>query len=556
MKKLFPLAFVAAMLAVGCDRSEPAPASPDTPPATDTAAAASIDAAGILADVLVLSDDAMGGRGTGTEGEAMAAAHIESRFKEVGLVPLNGSYRQEFELVGTQKVAERSTLAITGPAGALDLRPTENVSYWSSTQKPSVDVADAPLVFVGYGVSAPEYGWDDYKEQDMTGKVLLFLNDDPPIIEDGVELFGGEARTYYGRWTYKYEQAMRMGAAGAIVIHTTPSASYPWSVVQFNGREEHFALDLEGTGYKVDLLGWLDVETSGIVAEAMGTDVDGLFAMAANRDFAPVDTGFTVDAHIETAVRRSPTANVVGLLVGSDPELEEQVIVFSAHYDHLGTNPDLEGDQVWNGAWDNAAGTASIIQLARAFAASEPRPRRSILFLACAAEEKGSLGSKWFVARPPFEQRRLVANFNVDMPQIFGPTRDLAAIGDDTNTLGKTLHEVASEQGVVITGDPRPRAGSFYRSDQVNFAKAGIPALFVLPGSDFDPPLAFDPSAYREAHYHQPSDEVREEWNLAGAERDMRLLFVAASRVANASEMPTWVPGNEFEEAWKALHGK
>ena len=371
-----------------------------------------------------------------------------------------------------------------------------------------------------------------------------------------MELFGGEARTYYGRWTYKYEQAMRHGAAGAIVIHTTPSASYGWSVVQHNGVEEHFALDLEGTGYKVDLLGWLDEETSGQIAAAIGTDVAGLFEQAKARDFAPIDTGFVVSAHIETEIRRSPTANVVGLLEGSDPELASQVMVFSAHYDHLGTNTDLDGDQIFNGAWDNAAGTASIIQLAKAFAQTTPRPKRSMLFLACAAEEKGSLGSKWFVERPPFERNRLVANLNVDMPQIFGTTNDMAAIGDVTNTLGRTLREVASARGVTITGDPRPRAGSFYRSDQVNFAKAGIPALFILPGGDYDPPLDFDVSAYRDNHYHQVSDEIGEEWNLAGAERDMKLLYEAALVVANAPEMPTWVPGNEFEDAWKQLHGK
>jgi Zn-dependent M28 family amino/carboxypeptidase len=541
------------LLVTAC--SAPSQTEGDASASGASSAASTITATGLLRDVEVLSDDAMAGRGTGTAGEIAAAAYLEKRFQEIGLAPLAGSYRQDFELVGTRKIADASTISISNSAGALALAATENVSFWSSSQKPSVDIADAPLVFVGYGVEAPEYGWDDFKGLDASGKVLLFLNDDPQVAEDGKELFGGEARTYYGRWTYKYEQAMRHGAAGAIIVHTTESASYPWSVVQYNGVEEHFALDLEGTGYKVDLLGWLDSDTSNQVAAAIGTSLEGLFEMAAKRDFQPVDTGYVVNAHLETEIRRSPTSNVVGILEGSDEELASQVIVFSAHYDHLGTNPDLEGDQIFNGAWDNAAGTASLLQLAQAFAKAPERPRRSLLFLACAAEEKGSLGSQWFVQRPPFERSRLVANFNVDMPQIFGVTRDMAAIGNVTNSLGATLSEVAAKWGVEITGDPRPRAGSFYRSDQVNFAKAGVPALFILPGGDYEPALDFDPSAYRDQHYHQVSDEIRDEWNLAGAERDLRLLYDTATRVANADEMPTWVQGNEFEEAWKDLHG-
>jgi Zn-dependent M28 family amino/carboxypeptidase len=515
-----------------------------------------ITSEGMLADVRALSADAMEGRGAGTAGEEKAAAYLEQRFREIGLAPLQGSYRQPVETVGFRKKAESSSLAIRGASGPLELEDGANVAFWSSSQREVVDVADAPLVFVGYGVEAPEYDWDDYAGQDVSGKVLLFLNDDPPISEDGVELFGGDARTYYGRWTYKFEQAMQRGAAGALVIHTTPSASYPFSVVQRNGSEEHFALDLPGSGYQVDLLGWLDEATSARIAEAMGTTLEGLFERAASRDFAPQDTGFRVDVHIETALRRITTSNVAGIVEGSDPQLKEQVVVFSAHYDHLGTDPGAEGeDKIFNGAWDNAAGTAAILSLAEAFAATQPRTRRSVLFLACAAEEKGSLGSHWFVARPPIERRRLVGDLNVDMPQIFGVTNDIAAIGVETNSLGDALRGVASAEGIEVTGDPQPNAGSFYRSDQVNFAKAGIPALFINPGVDYRAPLPFDPSEYEEAHYHQPSDEITDEWDLAGLERDMRILYRTAVIVADDDEMPRWAPGNEFEEAWRALHG-
>lgn len=517
----------------------------------------------ILADVRNLSADQMQGRATGTEGEAMAADYIEGRFREVGLEPVEGSYRQEVRLVGMRRRDDASSLRIEGP-DSLELREGDNVTYWSTAQQEVVDLEAAPLLFVGYGVQAPEYDWDDFGDADVAGKVLLFLNDDPPVAEEGTELFGGDARTYYGRWTYKFEQAMAHGAAGAFMIHTTPSASYPFSVVSGSGSRESFALDLPGSGYQVPLVGWLDETLSSRIAAAMGTDLDGLFAMGASRDFEPVDTGYTVTAHVETDVRDMTTQNVLGMVPGSDPELSEQVIVFSAHYDHIGVDESLADDTIYNGAWDNASGTAGIIALAKAFGALEEAPGRSLLFLAAAAEESGSLGSAWFVANPPFERSRLVANFNIDMPQIFGVTADIAAIGVETSSLGDELREAAgrltvtrdgTEAAVVVTGDPNPAAGSFYRSDQVNFAKAGIPALFLNPGVEYVEDLGFDPREYRDLHYHQPSDEITAEWDLAGMVRDLRIVLRAALSVADAEEMPRWAPGNEFEEEWRQLHG-
>ncbi len=413
---------------------------------------------------------------------------------------MNGSYFQTVRLVGQKKVAGGSSLSITGKnRKKLDFASDETLTYWSTAQKERVQISDAPLLFVGYGVEAPEENWDDFKGVEVDGKVLLFLNNDPPVTEAGRELFGGEARTYYGRWTYKFEQAMRKGAAGAFMIHTTPSASYGFNVVQHNGSEEHFALDLPGSGYQVDLLGWIDEATSNRIAQAMGSSLEDLFDMARSREFKPVDTGFRVSATIQNEIRRLETRNVLGMLEGSDPELKNQVIVFSAHYDHLGTNPQVEGeDKIFNGAWDNASGTASILSLARAFSALQPRPKRSLLFLACAAEESGSLGSRWFVAQPPFDRSRLVGNVNIDMAQIFGVTSDISAIGLGTNSLGEALQSVASRQGVAVVGDTDPNAGSFYRSDQVNFAKAGIPALFINPGEDYREPLGFDPEVYHD----------------------------------------------------------
>ncbi len=545
------------------------------PLATDRFAESQITARSLLTDVEVLSSDHMEGRGTGSSGEEKAAAFIAEQFAHAGLLPLGRDqesepkrvdpkdYFQPVKLVGMKKIPQTSHLEIKNDEGPLVFQAGQTLTYWSTAQENTVEIADAPLLFVGYGVEAPEYDWDDFKGTDLRGKVLLFLNDDPPVDEAGAELFGGPARTYYGRWTYKFEQAMRHGASGALMIHTTESASYPFLVVQHSGARESFALDLPGTGYQVELLGWVDRERSEAIATSMGETLEELFSAAARRDFRPIDTGYRVTARVDTRIRRLESKNVVGMLKGRDPVLQDQLIVFSAHYDHMGTAPDLEGeDKVFNGAWDNASGTACLLNLARAFASLSERPRRSLAFLACAAEEKGLLGSRWFVSRPPLQLRRIVANYNIDMTQIFGVTTDIGAIGHDTSTLGDDLRLAArTESGNLpyslrVVGDPDPGAGRFYRSDQVNFAKQGIPALFIGPGTHYVKPLSFDPEKYRTEHYHQVSDEVNDYWDLAGAERDMRILFRAAQLTAEKDESPRWVKGNEFEAAWNELYGE
>ncbi len=520
----------------------------------------------ILNDVLVLSADNMEGRAPGTAGENKAALYIQSKFEANGLQPVNGSYFQKFNLVGTKKNAEKSSLKITRNGKELAYTSDKTLTYWSSSQKQTVDIKDASLLFVGYGVEAPEHKWDDFKGVNVAGKVLLFLNNDPPVIENNVELFKGEARTYYGRWTYKFEQAMKKGAAGAIMIHTTPSASYGFSVIGNSGSKEQFAIDLAGSGYQVDLLSWMDEATSNEIAKAMGTNLQGLFEMGKKRDFKPIDTGYKVTAHIETAIRKVETKNVMGILPGSDPLLKEQVIVFSAHYDHLGVVENLEGDdKIYNGAWDNALGTSCLINMSKAFISLREKPKRSLLFLACAAEESGSLGSRWFANNPPFKQNRMVANFNIDMPQIFGITSDISVIGLNMSSLGQTLNNVikgftiadssGATQPVIALGDQNPNAGSFYRSDQVNFAKIGVPALYLNPGKKYISAISVDPQEYKKTHYHQVEDEVNDAWNLDGCERDMKIIFRTALTVANESDMPRWNAGNEFEEEWRILHG-
>lgn len=532
----------AASGAVAC-----AGAAPGTPAPTDPAARIIADQ--LMTDVRVLSADSMLGRAPGTVGEERAVRYIVDRFRSMGLEPVDDDYRLPIELVGMTKDRAASSVTIEGPEGALPLVAGENFTYWSTTEEPVAELRDAPLVFVGYGVQAPEHDWDDFKGEDMSGKVLLFLNSDPPVVEDGEALFGGDARTYYGRWTYKFEQADRLGAAGAIVIHTTESASYGFSVIGDMGERQVWQRT-----YRVPMLAWMDSTRSAQVASAMGTDLPGLFDMAARRDFRPVDTGYTVDARIATDFERVRADNVAAVVPGTDPELADEYIVFTAHHDHLGVNPDLPGDSIFNGALDNALGVASILAAADAFSAAPPR--RSIMFLSVTAEEGGLLGSSAFVADPPIPLDRIVANFNVDSPQPFGETRDVAAIGIDMNELGETFAAVARERGLTPRGDPNPNAGSFYRSDQVSFAKVGIPALYLQAGQDYVNGLGFDPAAYKLERYHQVSDEVTDAWDLRGAARDMRVLFETARRVANADEPPRWVPGNEFESEWQELYGR
>lgn len=524
-----------------------------------------IDKNDILRDVIVLSSDEMEGRAPATEGEVKAADFISKRFKSNDLLPFDGSYFQKFQMVKSKKISEKSSLSISNQNIDLQYKSEVNLTYYSTSQKEVIEIKDAPLIFVGYGVKAPEYRWDDYKGFDLTGAVLLFLNNDPPITENGEELFEGEARTYYGRWTYKLEEAERLGAVGAIIIHTNKSAGYPYSVVQHMGSGENFELDIQDKHSGLNLVAWIDSTISNTIARSIGTNLQGLFEMSANRNFEPIDTGYKIVSHIETIFEKVETKNVIGLLPGRDPILKNQYIVLTAHYDHLGKNNELEGDdKIYNGAEDNALGVASIINLAKAFSALQEQPRRSIIFLACAAEESGLLGSQWFVENSPVNKNQLIANFNIDGQQLFGITSDISAVGLEMSTLGETLKEIAGlykvkmKSGEIVDlevkSDLWPNSGSFYRSDQINFAKAGIPAIYINPGISHIEKLPFDIDEYWYAHYHKVIDEVNDAWNLSGCERDLRVQFQTILKVANDDEIPRWVVGNEFEAEWMELH--
>ncbi|QTD50838.1 M28 family peptidase [Sulfidibacter corallicola] len=526
-------------------------------------AAGMIDAKRIEDGVKILAHDDMMGRATGTEGERKAAEWIAAQYESIGLKPLAGdSFFQKVQLIGMKKNAETSSLTLRGDKGELKYENGKTLTWWSTAQKEKVAIEKAPLVFVGYGVDAPEHQWDDYKGLDAKGKILVFLNNDPDI-EGEPDAFGGEARTYYGRYTYKFEQAMSRGAAGAIIIHTTHSAGYGWEVIGTSGSRESFAVKLPDTGFQLDMLAWMHQDLVNQIAAMVGSDLDAWFKAANKRDFQPVPLPVTLDATMEVALRETEGQNVVGLWEGSDPTLKDEIVIFSAHYDHLGVKDD---GSVYNGAWDNALGTAAIIDIARAFAESGLRPRRSIAFLACSAEERGLLGSFWFTANPPVPLKRFVANLNIDMPQILGMTHDIGAIGYESNSLGEVLQSIAAETPVtladgtsepmVVKGDPNPNAGSFYRSDQANFVKAGVPAIYFVPGKSYVETPSTDPSQYHTDHYHKVSDVITEHWDLSGCVRDMRVILRLTTAVAMADEMPRWQPGNEFEGAWKKLHGR
>jgi Zn-dependent M28 family amino/carboxypeptidase len=505
----------------------------------------------LRAHVRFLSHDLLEGRGPGTRGDALAQAYIAAQFEALGLQPAgtDGSYFQQFDLVGI--TSHPKGLTFSAPQGTAELKFHEDFIAVSGVQAPEAKLEDSELIFVGYGIQAPEYEWDDFKGMDLRGKTLLILNNDP---EDDPKLFAGRTRLWYGRWDYKYEQAAKVGAAGAIIIHTTPSAGYPWQVVQSSWTGEQFELPAT-EGPRTQIKAWTTEAATRRVLQLAGKDLDALRAAAQKRDFQPVPLGVQVSAHFTSEVRRRPTANVLAMLPGSDAKLAREVVLYSAHHDHLGMK---EGgkpgeDTIYNGALDNAAGVAAMLSVAKAFRELPQPPRRSILFAAVAAEEQGLLGSQYLAEHSPVPAGRVAANINIDGANIHGRTKDLTVIGLGKSSLDATITGLAKTQGRVVKADQLSDRGFFYRSDQFNFAKQGIPAAYFGSGMDFvGRPEGWGKQqreAWEAKHYHQPSDELRPEWDLTGAVEDVRLFFLLGANVARAPDMPRWNKGDEFEAA-------
>jgi Zn-dependent M28 family amino/carboxypeptidase len=579
---LFAAPSLFGLASASCAPSAPAAvpvASPTSPTAAITAApppsgsgslgpaeaeaAARLTAATIDAPLRFLAHDLLEGRAPGSRGDALAVEFIAAEMESMGLQPgvtENGtkSWFQKVPLVGiTTKVPPTLTFAAQGKGAktATFAVPTDMV-VMSGVQdaKAAVDASD--VVFVGYGMVAPEYHWDDYKGVDVKGKVVLVMNDDP---SSDPALFGGKRRLWYGRWDYKYLEAAKHGAAGAIIIHTTPSAAYPWQVVVSSDARERFQLPAAPGDPRLVAEMWATEEASRKIAALGGKDLDALRAAAEKREFTPVSLGVKLGFGFTNALRTIESENVVGVLPGTDPALAKEAVVYSAHHDHLGagdgTAPKNGGDSIFNGAVDNASGCATILAIAQAAALSKPT-KRSRVFLAVTAEEQGLLGSEWYSKHPTFPAGRIAVDINVDSANVLGRTTDVGFTGYGRSSADAIVEAVAKAQGRTVHNEPFPEKGGYYRSDQFSFAKIGVPGIYVRGGPTYVGRApgwgAEQTDLYEKRHYHQPSDEYQASWDLSGAVEDAQLLLLVGTRIADDPQLPAWKPGDEFEAARKA----
>ena len=499
-----------------------------------------------------LSSDLLEGRAPATRGGRLAAEYIAAQLRAFGVDPgVKGSY---FQTVPIDIVnAKRATIrAVASGRAAANLRYPEDVVVWAGSAADS-SAARGELVFVGYGSTAPEYKWNDFKDVDVRGKVLLVLVNDPPAPRDEPELFGGRAMTYYGRWTYKFEEAERRGAAGALIIHTTERAGYPWHTVVGSWAKEQRMLPRDpNLPAPLGVRGWItDSAATALLAQA-GLDLAQLRTQAESRGFTPVPTGISVDLSFANTVEHLQSENVVGIVRGRDPIVRDQFVAFSSHWDHLGIGPVVGGDSIYNGALDNASGVADLLAVARVAAQQSPKPRRSFLFVFVTAEESGLLGSEFFGQNPLVPADKIVANLNVDGGNVLGRVRDLTVLGSSKSTLGPTLARMLATRGMRITPEEHPERGYFYRSDHFSFAKVGIPSISIGAGTDFvGRPKGWgveQNEEYTAKRYHQPSDEYRPDFDLTGAAQLAEIVLRFGTAVANSSTVPAWNPDAEFRE--------
>jgi Zn-dependent M28 family amino/carboxypeptidase len=512
-----------------------------------------------LAHVKTLSSDDFEGRSVGTHGGEVTEQYLVSEFQRLGLAPGNpdGTYLQAVPLSGHSSTPQASVRA---NGQTLDLRFRDDFVAWSYSRASHVEVKDSELVFVGYGVNAPEYGWDDFKGLDVKGKTLVVLINDPQIpdpkdpsrLDD--TMFKGKAMTYYGRWTYKYETAAARGAAAVLIVHETKTAAYPWSVVVNSNSNENFDIDYGTDNPRFPKVpAWITTDTARQIFALAGKDFDTLKQAALQRDFHTQSLGARIDLTVDKTWRNIPSHNVLGKIQGSDPKLRDEVVVYSAHWDHFGWNPSLAGtktDQVFHGALDNASGVAALLELARAYKALPIPPRRSILFIATTAEERGLLGAQYYATHPLVPLARTAADINIDGLNVHGRTHDVVVIGYGNSELEEILAKQAKRQQRVIVPDQVPEHGGFFRADHFEFAKVGVPSLYLGDGVNFlGKPASYGRSVidhYTEYDYHKPTDIVRSDWDLSGAIQDMELLFRVGYEVAETDRMPRWKTGSEF----------
>jgi Zn-dependent M28 family amino/carboxypeptidase len=545
-----PLLFSVLALAV-------APACAQAP----VKALGAISAPEILGHITTLASDEFEGRAPGSPGETKTVAYIEQQFKKLGLKPgnPNGSWIQAVPMRGL-KPTPAFSYQVGGKTVALNF-PEDYVAH-STSQPTSVNVANSEIVFVGYGVQAPEYGWDDYKGVDVRGKTILMLINDPAIPDPkdpsklDPSMFKGNAMTYYGRWTYKYEIAARLGAAAAIIIHETKPAAYPWDVVRSGGNAEQFSLLRDGADPDAPPVpGWIQLAKAKEMMTAAGYDFDTLKAQALTRDFRPVSLKGTADFKVDNTARTVNSNNVVAMIPGSDPRLKHEYVIYSAHWDHLGIDERLPGGrskQIYHGALDNASGIAALLEIAKAYKALPKAPKRSILFVATTAEERGLLGAKYYASHPLYPLKQTVANINIDGINAWGKTAQIENVTSGHSSIDGLLEKYAKTQGRLMEKDSRPELGSFYRADQLEFARVGVPVLYTKARSRYlDQPDTYAHEvvdSYVAHDYHQVTDDVRNNWDFSGAVQDIQLLFQVGLDIAQGTT-PEWNAGSEFKAA-------
>ncbi len=530
------------------------------PPASDRAAADRM-----LEHVKVLSSDEFGGRAPGTPGEELSVNYLTKEFAALGLQPGNpdGTFIQGVPLVGIT-----STASLSFEAGGKTIVPAVLNDYIAVTRHvaPQVEVKDSDIVFVGYGVIAPEYGWDDFKGVDVRGKTVIMLINDPPVRDPNdptkldEKMFKGKAMTYYGRWTYKFEQASALGAAACLIVHETGPAGYPWAVVASSWGRENFSLQTpDGDAHRTSVEGWLTLAFAKNLFADAGYDFDSLKAAAVRKDFRPVELKAKASISVSCKIRPLASRNVVAKLEGSDPVRRNEYVIYSAHWDHLGTNPRLKGRQIFSGAADNALGIAGFLEIARQFSAlpAAQRPKRTILFLAVTAEEQGLLGSEYYAQHPLYPLTQTLADINIDGLERAGPARDLVLVGKGNSTLEDVASQVLQSEGRVLVPESDTEKGHFYRSDHFEFAKVGVPSFYTSEGLE----IIGQPADYgrmrRDEYvaedYHKVTDQIKPWWDLRGAADDAEVLFQMGMRVAQDDVWPVWKPGSEFKARREAM---
>jgi Zn-dependent M28 family amino/carboxypeptidase len=572
MRSLPPVVLLVFAAACG-GASEPPAASPSTqaqpsaPAPMPLTAMPKVDGQAILERIKVLASDEYEGRGPGTKGEDLTVRYLQDEFKKLGLKPGNpdGTYVQKVPLVGI-KGAQARPLTIAKGAVRQTFKWRDEVVAWSRHVEENAAIADSEVVFAGYGVEAPEFNWDDFKDVDVKGKTIMVLVNDPAVPDPAdpskldARVFGGNAMTYYGRWTYKFEEGARKGAAGILIVHETGPAGYPFSVVQGNLGERFDLVTPDKNMSRASIEGWVTFDAATKILAMAGQDIAALKKQALTREFKPVPLGLKASLAVKNTLRTIDSQNVVARLEGSDPRMKDDYVVYSAHWDHLGIGAPVKGDTIYNGALDNASGVATVLEIAKAFTDIRPAPTRSILFLMVTAEEKGLLGSEYYSRTPLYPLNHTLANINIDGVNQWGRTKDITVVGLGASDLDDYLRAAASEQGRTVAADPEPEKGFYYRSDHFNFAKQGVPALDPDEGTDYvgKPPDYGKKKRdeYTENDYHAPSDQVKPDWDLSGAVEDAQLFLAVGYRVANAADLPKWSPGNEFKAKRDAMLAK